>query len=100
MPTKEGIMKKIEQNKDKIRSFGVKKLTLIGSYAYGEQTKDSDIDFLVEFKKGRGLFDDYVHLLQFLRSLFNKEVDLVKPSLIREELKSSILEGVKVEAQI
>ena len=100
MLTKEQIIKKIEQNKDTIRSFGVTKLTLIGSYAYEKASKDSDIDFLVEFKKGRGLFDDYVHLLHFLEDLFKKEIDLVKPSLIREELKSSILEGVKVEAQI
>ena len=100
MLTKEEIMKKIEQNKDKIRSFGVTKLTLIGSYAYGEQTKDSDIDFLVEFKKGRGLFDDYVHLLHFLEDLFKIEIDLGDQHLVRDELKEFILGGKKVEAKI
>ena len=33
------------------QKYGVKKLALFGSYARGEQTEDSDIDFLVE--KGR-----------------------------------------------
>lgn len=64
------------------------------------QKKDSDIDFLVEFENGRGLFDDYYELSSFLRKLFGKEVDLVKPSLIREELKESILGGRKVGAKL
>jgi len=100
MLTKEVIIQKLEQNKIKIRSFGVSKLALFGSYARDEQKNKSDIDLLVEFEKGRGLFDDYIKLLHFLEDLFGKEVDLGEPALIREELKSYILEGVKVEARI
>ncbi len=97
---KEQIIRKIEQNKDKIKAFGVKKLALIGSYARNEATKDSDIDFLVEFEQGRGLFDDYTHLLQFLRELLGKEIDLGEKHLLREELKPYILRGKKIEAKI
>lgn len=93
-------MRKIEQNRAKIKSFGVTKLTLFGSYTRNEATAKSDIDFLVEFSPGRGLFDDFVHLLQFLQELFGTEIDLVKPALIREELKEEILGGVQIEAQI
>ena len=100
MLTKEQIMKKIEENKKKLIDFGVKKLTLFGSYANDQAEENSDIDFLVEFHPKRGLFDDYFYLLQFLKELFNKEVDLVKPSLIREGLKESILGGEKIEAEI
>ena len=94
------IIKKIEQNKTKIKSFGVKKLILFGSYARDEAKPDSDIDFLVEFEKGRGLFDDFVHLLQFLKDLFEKEIDLGKSSLVREELKENIFGGKQIEAKI
>lgn len=100
MLNKEQIIKKIEQNKDKIKAFGVKKLALIGSYARNEANEKSDIDFLVEFKQGRGLFDDYAHLLQFLRDLFGKEIDLGEKHLLREELKPYILGGKKIEAKI
>lgn len=100
MLNKEQIIKKIEQSKDRIKAFGVKKLVLIGSYARNEATKDSDIDFLVEFERGRGLFDDYTHLLQFLRDLFEKEIDLGEKHLLREELKPYILRGKKIEAKI
>ena len=100
MLNKEQIIKKIEQNKDKIKSFGVKKLVLIGSYARNEANEKSDIDFLVEFEQGRGLFDDYTHLLQLLRDLFGKEIDLGEKHLLREELKPYILRGKKIEAKI
>jgi hypothetical protein len=98
--TAKEIIKKIEQNKAVIKSFGVKKLILFGSYARNEARTDSDIDFLVEFKKNRGLFDDFIHLQHLLEDLFNKEIDLGKPSLVRKELKENILGGKKIEAQI
>lgn len=100
MLTKEKIVKKIESNRKKISIFGVKRLTLIGSYARDDADRDSDIDFLVDFKKGRGLFDDYVHLLQFLRDLFGQKIDLGEKHLLREELKNTILRGSKIEAEI
>lgn len=100
MLTKEEIMRKIEENKEKIRSFGVRKLVLFGSYARNESRENSDIDFLVEFAGGRGLFDDFVHLLHFLKDLFGKEIDLGEERLLREELKPSIIEGGKVEAKL
>lgn len=97
---KDIILKKIEENKEKIRSFGVKSLKLFGSYAKGTQKKDSDIDFLVEFEEGRGLFDDKVGLLLMFEELFNKEIDLVKPNKIREELREYILNGEQYAAKI
>ena len=100
MLTREQIMRKIEENKKKIREFGVRKLILFGSYARNKSGEGSDIDFLVEFEDGRGLFDDFVHLLHFLRNLLGKEIDLLKPTLIREELRPSILRGKKIEAKI
>lgn len=97
---KEEILKELARHKKEIRSFGVKRLVLVGSFAKGNAVSKSDIDFLVEFKSSRGLFDDYIHLQQFLESLFRRNIDLVKPSLIRKELKSDILGGVRVEAEI
>jgi len=100
MLKKEDIMRKIRENKKAIKEFGVKKLVLFGSYARNEGSKDSDIDFLVEFEEGRGLFDDFIHLVHFLKDLLGKEIDLGEEHLLRKELKSCILEGEKVEAKI
>ena len=100
MLNKKIILSKIEKNAKEIKSFGVKELTLFGSYAIEEQKENSDIDFLVEFQKERGLFKDYIGLLHFLEDLFNKKIDLGESNKIREELKDSIIKGVKYEAKI
>lgn len=96
----EKIIDMIEENREEIRSFGVEKLTLFGSYAKEEESEESDLDFLVEFEEGRGGFKDYIHLLQFLEDLFERDVDLVKRHLIKDELKPHILGGEKIEAKV
>ena len=97
---KEKIIDMIEENREKIRSFGVKKLALFGSYAEKKASEERDLDFLVEFEEGRGGFKDYIHLLQFLEDLFERDVDLVKRHLIKDELKPYILGGEKIEAKV
>lgn len=94
------ILQRVKEYKEDIRNLGVKRLALFGSYAKDMAREESDIDFLVEFEKGRGTFDDYVSLKHLLEDILEKEVDLVKPRLVREELKDSILRGVQVEAEI
>lgn len=100
MLTKESIISTLSTHSKELKSFGVSRIFLFGSYARDEYTVDSDIDFLVEFKEGRGKFKDYSHLLNFLEDLFHKKIDLVKPHLVREELRSSILAEDRIEAEI
>ena len=89
------ILGKIEENKDKIKRFGVKKIGLFGSYIKGRQKQKSDIDILVEFEKGMKTFDNYMDLKFFLEDLFNCKVDLVIVEAIKPDLKSHILGSVK-----
>ena len=96
--TKEIILDTLHKNRKKIRSFGVKKLILFGSFARDEQKKTSDIDFLVEFESYT--IDNHLNMLHFLEDTFSRKIDLVKPELIRDFLKPYILEGVKYEATL
>jgi predicted nucleotidyltransferase len=68
------------------RRYHVRKLELFGSVASGTfDPGTSDLDFLVEFlplNVGQH-FDCYFGLLQALRELFGRNVDLVIPSAIR-----------------
>ena len=89
------ILEKLEENKNRIKEFGVKRIGLFGSYVRGEQKKDSDIDIVVEFEKGKKNFDNYMELKFFLEDLFRCKVDLVVLESIKPDLKSSILESVK-----
>jgi len=85
MISKKEIIKRIEDNKYKIKKFRVKKIGLFGSYLKNKQTKKSDIDFLVEFEKVTA--DNFFELLFFLEKIFRKKIDLVDNNFMRKELK-------------
>lgn len=87
--SKDDVIKKLLKNKAKIRTFGVKKLGLFGSYISGKPTKKSDIDMLVDFDKKT--FDNYMGLKFFLEEQFNAKVDLVIPDSLKPQLKPLIL---------
>ena len=55
---------------------GVKKLCLFGSYARGEQTDQSDLDFLINEGKMRGLLQ-YMAFVLDLEDEFGCHVDVV-----------------------
>lgn len=84
------ILKRLEENREIIRGFGVPRLGIFGSYARGEQQETSDMDFLVEFESAT--FDNYFDLKFFLEDLFARRVDLVISDTIKPRMRSSILE--------
>ena len=88
--TKTEILSTIEENRDAIRSYGVRRLGLFGSCARGEETGTSDLDFVVEFDKKT--FDAYMDLKAFLEELFGRRVDLVLADAIKPRLRQYILE--------
>jgi uncharacterized protein len=79
----------LEENRDTIRSFGVRRLGLFGSVARGEATSSSDLDFVVEFESKS--FDAYMDLKRFLEQLFECSVDLVLTDMIKPRLRATIL---------
>ena len=87
--TLEVVLQQLEENRDKIRSFGVKRLGLFGSCARGEATQSSDLDFVVELEKKS--FDAYMNLKDFLEELFGCKVDLVMKDAIKPRLREPIL---------
>jgi predicted nucleotidyltransferase len=95
MLTADEILKLIQQNRDRIKKYGVKRIGLFGSYLRGEQKESSDIDILVEFEKGKKTFDNYMELKFFLEELFKRKVDLVIAESVKPELKKYIMESVR-----
>ncbi len=88
--TSDEILKKLEENRETIRSFGVRRLGIFGSYARSEQSEASDMDFLVEFE--RPTFKNYFGLKFFLEKLFDCKVDLVFHDTIKPRIRNTILE--------
>ena len=75
MLTEKEILKTLREYNDILRKYGVKRIGLFGSYRRGEQKKDSDIDFLVEFEKAD--FDNFMDLAFYLEDLFDRKVELI-----------------------
>jgi uncharacterized protein len=86
----EDILQKLDENRDTIRSFGVVRLGIFGSYARGEQTETSDLDFLVVFDRPSPA--NYFDLKFFLETLFGRKVDLVMEDTIKPRIRSTVLE--------
>lgn len=87
---REYILRKLEENCETIRGFGVRRLGIFGSFARGEQSGASAIDFMVEFEKAT--FGNYFDLKFFLEDLFGRAVDLVDVDAVNPETRSTILE--------
>jgi len=85
----EQILKIIEANREKIKSFGVRRLGLFGSAARSEAAETSDLDFLVEME--HKTFDAYMDLKEFLEQLFGCKVDLVMKDSLKPRLREPIL---------
>ncbi len=75
------------------KKFSVNEIGVFGSYVRNEQTRDSDIDILVEFDRVPGLIG-LITLEETLEKLIGRKIDLVRKGSIRKELKSNILREV------
>ena len=92
---REEVLKKLRENRKKIESFGVKRIGIFGSFARDEARKDSDIDILIEFEKGKATFRNVAELADFLERLFNRKVDLLTPMGIESIRIKDVKESIK-----
>jgi len=96
---KEEIFKKLRENEDKLRLFGVKRIGIFGSFVRDEATEKSDIDVVVEFVRGKATFKNVAGLVDFLEELFGREIDLLTPDGIEsiriKHVKEEIKRGVE-----
>lgn len=87
--TKQEIKKIILKNKSVLRKYDVRSIALFGSFVRGGQRKNSDIDFLVSFR--RPSFNNYMGLVADLDKLLHRKVDLISIKALKEKIKPYIL---------
>ncbi|WP_430012943.1 nucleotidyltransferase family protein [Microcystis ichthyoblabe FBCC-A1114] len=73
-----------------IERFKILELGLFGSYVRGEQTKDSDVDILVEFSQVPTLFD-LVEVEYLISDKLGLPVDLIDKKSLKAALREQIL---------
>lgn len=71
------VLRRIRLSGGHIRALGVKRLSLFGSFARGDQVLGSDVDLLVEFAEGETTFDHLMALGSLLEELLGRKVQLV-----------------------
>jgi len=88
------VVSKVELIRTLARAHGAKSLELFGSAARGEDTPDSDLDFMVELEPGRNLLD-LIGLSEDLQALLGRKVETVtkagmKPRVLADARKDAI----------
>ncbi|WP_456465648.1 type VII toxin-antitoxin system MntA family adenylyltransferase antitoxin [Persephonella sp.] len=79
-----------EHKKDLEEKYNVKSIAIFGSYVKGTQTKKSDIDIFVEFKKPITLIQ-FIKLENYLSELLGLKVDLVMKKSLKPYIKKQVL---------
>ncbi len=72
------------------KKYQVKKASIFGSFARGEDNLKSDIDFLIEFERGKTLLD-LISLEESLTKKLKRKVDVITYNSINPSLKKNIL---------
>ena len=95
-------MEIIEQHIIELRKlcdrFHVAELFVFGSYAKGNFTEKSDIDFLVRFSGVNPLdyFDNYIDFKIELEKLFSRNIDLIEIQTIKNPILKQAIDRDKI----
>ncbi len=92
MLTKSDILRILQEKKESLTQFGVKRIGLFGSYSMDLQEEDSDIDILIDFYSGQETFDNLMAIYDLLEDAFvNNNVDIVTKNGLSKYIGSYIL---------
>jgi len=88
------IIEKLKTLKPQLeKEYFVEEIGVFGSYVRDEQTENSDIDILINFKDGMDLLK-LAHLINWLCDVFEKKVDVVNKKTLRPRIGKQILSEV------
>jgi len=73
--------------------YSVERIGIFGSFSRGDESSESDIDVLVDFKETS--FKNYMGLLHFLEDRYHRKVDLVTVPALHYRLRPQIMKEVK-----
>jgi predicted nucleotidyltransferase len=95
---KSSILNFLSEHREELSAFGVSRIGLFGSYVRDAQGVDSDVDVLVQYRKGAKTLKNLVGLADFLEGLFDKRVDLVTEESLSPFFGHHILKEVEYAA--
>ncbi|WP_163575006.1 nucleotidyltransferase family protein [Halomonas faecis] len=89
------LLEELHRKRDAItalaRRYGARHIRVFGSVARGEETPDSDVDFLVDFDRGYDLFTQRLPLAERLEEITGHRVDLIPEHELNQHLRARVL---------
>ncbi len=96
MKDKEYILNTIRARQKEFVRLGIREIGLFGSYARDEQTRESDIDILIDFEPEKETFDNYMAVYELLEKLFrDTKVEIVTKKGLSPYIGPKILNEVQ-----
>ena len=78
---------------ENLQKYGIKKISVFGSYARGEATSESDLDLIVIFPEGTSLLD-HIGIENEISEKLNMKVDI----LTEKSISPYLIDKIKKEA--
>lgn len=93
---KEDILQFLASKKEELfTQFQLDKIGLFGSFPLNQNTCNSDIDLIVDFKPHtKNIYEKKSQIRQLISNRFNRDVDICTEKYIKSYFKSSILKSV------
>lgn len=91
--TQEKVIRELNEHREVLNKYTVKKIGLFGSFVRNRQKSGSDIDFVVEFKKPS--FDNLSGLINYLEKLFGRKVDVLTSEGVKNIRVKKVAEDIK-----
>ena len=87
-------LEKLRARRDEIyriaKQYGASNIKVFGSVARGDDTEESDIDFLVDLEPDRSLLE-HASLIVALEDLLHKKVDVATDRILKTYVKENAL---------
>jgi len=93
--TKHELLTLIKTNSETIKSFGVEKLGLFGSFRHDKAQDTSDVDFLVDFEIDKKTYKNLFNLYEFLEDLTGRKVEVLTRAGLSKYIGLHILKDLE-----
>jgi uncharacterized protein len=92
---KNDVLQRLAAEAARIKSHGVRRLGLFGSFVRDQPRADSDVDLLVEFQPGNKTFDNFMALADLLEGVLQRRVELLTTESLSPYIGPRILTEVE-----
>ena len=93
--TKKELIQLLHLNAPIIKSYGVDKLFIFGSFRHDNAKQESDVDFLVDFMPQKKTYDNLFYLYEFLEEKTGRKVEVLTRAGLSKYIGPHILKDIE-----